>query len=71
MFHDGLTQVSLVCRVIEALFKFIIYSECCVLSEGLPENILGLNVGDETLIAWNILSFDVLGGSTYPVGTLS
>ena len=67
MLNDGVAQVPFVLRVIEARFKLFIDSNGSVLGKRLSKHVLRLNVGNEALVAGNVLSLDVLGGATYPV----
>jgi hypothetical protein len=67
MLNDGVAQVPFVLRVIETRFKLFIDSNGSVLGKRLSKHVLRLNVGNEALIAGNVLSLDVLGGTTDPV----
>ena len=67
MLNDGVAQVPFVLRVIEARFKLFIDSNGSVLGKRLSKHVLRLNVGNETLVPGNVLSLDVLGGTTDPV----
>jgi hypothetical protein len=70
MLNDSVAQVPFVLGVIETRFKLFIYSNGGVLGKRLSKHVLGLNVGNETLVARDILCLDVLGGTTDPVLTL-
>ncbi len=53
--------------MIKPRLMLLIYGDGCVLGKTFSENVLGLKIRDETLIAWNILCLDVLCGTTNPV----
>lgn len=70
MLNDGVAQVPFVLRVIETRFKLFIDCNGSVLGKRLSKYVLRLNIGNETLIPGNVLSLDVLGGTTDPVLSL-
>ena len=53
--------------MIKTRLMLLIYGDGSILGKTFSENILGLKIRDETLIAWNILCLDVLCGTTNPV----
>ncbi len=57
-------------RMIETRFKLFIDSNGGVLGKRLSKHVLRFNVGNETLVAGNVLCLDVLIGTTDPVLTL-
>lgn len=57
-------------RMIETRFKLFIDSDGGVFGKRLSKHVLSLNVGNETLVAGDVLCLDVLGGTTDPVLTL-
>ena len=67
MLDDSVAQVPFVLGVIETRFKLFIDSNGGVLGKRLSKYVFRLNIGNETLIAGNVLSLDVLGGTTDPV----
>ena len=67
MLNDSVTQVPFVLWVIKARFKLFIDSDGSVFGKRLSKHILSFDVGDEALVAWDVLCLNVLGGTTDPV----
>jgi len=67
-----LTCVTSMVRNIKvySTFELLINCSSCSLCKRFTVNVFGLDVGNETLIAWNMLSLDILGGPTDPVLSL-
>ena len=67
MLNVSVGQVSFVRRMIETRFKLFIDSNGGVLGKRLSKHVLSFNVGNETLVAGDVLCLDVLIGTTDPV----
>lgn len=67
-----LAEVTSMCRYIEVYTSIELFIHCCSSSLGkwLSVDILWFNIGNKTSISWNVLSFNVLCGTSNPVLSL-
>ena len=65
-----LTEIPLVGWHVKTTVILFVDGSCGAFSEGLSEQVLCLQAWYESLISWNELLFEVLGGSSNPVVTL-